>query len=551
MRVMKRIGAGCAAVALAGVLQAVPYLSVQAATATVTTNANSGVGSLRAAIAAAASGDTITFAPALSGQTITLTSVITINNNVTVDATGLVVTISGGTTTQVFSVPAGKTVSLKHLTIKNGSATLGGALLNQGTVTISGSTFTGNHAASGGGAIDNAAALTITDSTFSANTNAANDGGAILNATGGNLTLRRTVFADNVNSGRHSGAVENEGTSMVVDHSSFIHNTTALDGGAISDDGDGMVVTNSTFSGNIAQNNGGALWNGDKDKISSSTFAGNHAAKNGGAFEHAPLQIADSIIAGNTITASNTPSNCSDPVAPTADKGFNLQFGDATCALVAATDVTGDPKLGTAQDNGAGLPTQALGSGSAAIDKGTCTDPNAASAVITTDERGVPRPQGPKCDIGAFESDTVPPAVSTAFPAPSGANGTYTGTVSGTVTAADSGLVERLTCTGATLTNVTGLGTASASGTLTVSGSGTHNIVCTATDLSGNQGTHAATITIAVPAASPTPALPKAGAAGPTRSGGPAVAVALIALIAVLALPGVRLFYRRKTVLDS
>jgi hypothetical protein len=61
-----------------------------------------------------------------------------------------------------------------------------------------------------------------------------------------------------------------------------------------------------------------------------------------------------------------------------------------------------DPLLGPLQDNGGPTFTMALGTGSPAIDAaddGVC----ASSAVKGVDQRGLPRPGGPHCDIGAFE----------------------------------------------------------------------------------------------------------------------------------------------------
>src|SRR5205823_6146921 len=86
---------------------------------TVTNNSDTGVsgdGSLRGEIAAAASGDTIIFAAALAGQTITLTttgdasvgaSALAIANTLTIDgsaAPGLAV--SGNNARRIFVVPA-------------------------------------------------------------------------------------------------------------------------------------------------------------------------------------------------------------------------------------------------------------------------------------------------------------------------------------------------------------------------------------------------------------------------------------------------------------
>lgn len=60
-----------------------------------------------------------------------------------------------------------------------------------------------------------------------------------------------------------------------------------------------------------------------------------------------------------------------------------------------------DPLLGPLRDNGGGTQTHALPSGSPAIDRGSCTD--IAGDPITSDQRGIARPQGNRCDIGAYE----------------------------------------------------------------------------------------------------------------------------------------------------
>ena len=63
---------------------------------------------------------------------------------------------------------------------------------------------------------------------------------------------------------------------------------------------------------------------------------------------------------------------------------------------IGGADAPIDPRLGPLQDNGGPTPTHALLLGSPAID--------ASSACPATDQRGVTRPQGAGCDIGAFEA---------------------------------------------------------------------------------------------------------------------------------------------------
>jgi hypothetical protein len=103
------------------------------------------------------------------------------------------------------------------------------------------------------------------------------------------------------------------------------------------------------------------------------------------------------------LIANNSPSNCDGAVT---DRGHNLEFPASGCPGKVA-----NPRLGPLQDNGGPAPTIALGSGSAALD----AIPVNVSGCTNTDERGVRRPQGRACDIGAYEREA--PVVVTRAPA--------------------------------------------------------------------------------------------------------------------------------------
>jgi Ca2+-binding RTX toxin-like protein len=77
--------------------------------------------------------------------------------------------------------------------------------------------------------------------------------------------------------------------------------------------------------------------------------------------------------------------------------GHNLKDGDATTCFLTpqASDVFADPQLGPLQNNGGPTKTHAIPTTSPAKDAG--------AACSTIDQRGVGRPQGPACDIGAYE----------------------------------------------------------------------------------------------------------------------------------------------------
>jgi hypothetical protein len=96
--------------------------AVQASTLTVTNINDSGAGSLRQAITNAISGDTIIFNPALAGQTITLSSTLVVNKNMTINGNALAskVRVSGNNSVRVFEVTSGITLTLDSLEVRNG-----------------------------------------------------------------------------------------------------------------------------------------------------------------------------------------------------------------------------------------------------------------------------------------------------------------------------------------------------------------------------------------------------------------------------------------------
>jgi hypothetical protein len=101
----------------------------------------------------------------------------------------------------------------------------------------------------------------------------------------------------------------------------------------------------------------------------------------------------------NTIVAANAPVNC---FAKMIDGGHDISFPETSCP-----GANVDPRLGPLAANGGPTLTQALLPGSPAID----AVPATGAGCPATDQRGVSRPQGPACDIGAFEvAVPAPPA---------------------------------------------------------------------------------------------------------------------------------------------
>jgi hypothetical protein len=166
-----------------------------------------------------------------------------------------------------------------------------------------------------------------------------------------------------------------------------------------------VTVTNATITGNLASSpgtklgeaEGGGMWtsgaSGDTTILNSTldanTSAGDPTGGGGGNLE-GEAKIRDTIISGGVGPA--TRQNCGDVVE---SLGNNLEDRDE-CGFHGPGDkVNVSPQLGALQANGGPLATQAPAQTSPAVDAG--------ASCAATDARGIARPQGPACDIGAYE----------------------------------------------------------------------------------------------------------------------------------------------------
>jgi hypothetical protein len=282
----------------------------------------------------------------------------------------------------VLQITSGVTVgaTVQGVTITGGQAVNGGGIENDGVLTLRDSTITGNQASVSGGGIDSPGTLTVTGSTISLNTSTNAGGGAIL---GGVAVVLNTTISDNssVGSGQNGGGLFVVGGSTVR-------------------------LANVTVSSNRAP----------------------FAMGGGNLLIKAPMSARNTIIAGGM--SGSGPGNCIGTQVITS-QGYNLEDGNS-CGLTGPGDqINTDPMLGGLQDNGGPTDTRALSVGSPAVDHGNpdgCTDPS--TTLLMVDQRGLPRPQGLACDIGAYELQPVAPAVS-ALPATG--VGTGGATLNGTV----------------------------------------------------------------------------------------------------------------------
>ncbi|MES2923804.1 MAG: right-handed parallel beta-helix repeat-containing protein [Verrucomicrobiota bacterium] len=288
--------------------------------------------SLREAVKYSTVGDTITFAPALSGQILRMAlGSVPIQRSVTIDASALPdgITVSGDKTgngrtsddTRVFTISAAP-VLMDSLTI------------------------------SGGRNLEN--------------------GGAIVSYQGSNLTLNRCTVSGN--SGLNGGAIASSGT-LTLRNSCFSGNSATQGGGAIQLFSNTCVADNSTFAGNSANGSGGAFL------VQSATLTLRHATVSAnsagisdggifgaGTFNPGTIYLQNSIVAGNTAPA--------DPnIAGTFTGTNNL--------------LSGTPRLAPLGNYGGPTHSMSPLPGSPAL-SGSPTSA-ADIAAFPTDQRGMPR----------------------------------------------------------------------------------------------------------------------------------------------------------------
>jgi CSLREA domain-containing protein len=436
-------------------LPASPFATTFQVTKTHDTNSNCKPSncSLREAIDAANTNPGADDVPVPAGTYLLTLGQLVVSDDVSIAGAGQTSTIiDGNATDRVFDieVPSG-VVEISGVTIQNGyaffsgggistfsdygdltltdstvsnnaTAYAGGGISNvsyYGNLTLTNSTVSGNSVYGsntfGGGGIYSRGNLTLTNSTVSGNSVYASyvaygGGGGIYND--GNLTLTNSTVSDNSIYGEFSvgGGIRHSNGEATLTNSTVSNNSVGgylhFCGGGINVWGvnpSNLTLTNSTVSGNTSSSGGGICFRAMANSyltLTNSTVSGNIATEgSGGGIRSRSLTLA------NTIVADNVVDNCSDSVE---SLGYNLTDDDS-CGLTAPSDlVVSDAMLGPLADNGGPTETHALLPGSPAIDAGSvdCPPPD-------TDQRGVTRPQGASCDIGAVEYLPEPHRTST------------------------------------------------------------------------------------------------------------------------------------------
>jgi uncharacterized repeat protein (TIGR01451 family) len=392
----------------------------------VTTNADSGPGSLRQAITDACADSNITFSNAVSS--ITLSSELVIDKGLTIQGPGAsLLTISGNTAVRVFNVTAANTI------LGTPEVTFAGVTISNGKVT----------GAKGGGILNSSTAIVnVTNSVLSNNTagsDGSSQGGGIANNSTGTINVTRSTVSNN--SAGYGAGLFNNGTGTInVINSTLNNNPATLSGGGIYNNGTGTVtVTNSTLSANSAGAGGGIFNVQGTVSVTNVTVSNNSApgpsGAGGGIYNNS---IAPPLNSKNSIIALNTSANGPDLAGTFNSQDYNL-IGNTTGATINGTTTHNinntNPNLGTLANNGGPTQTMLPLPNSPAINAG---DPanlppdtfDVDGDTITTealplDQRGFARVVGANFDIGSVETNYVitatagtpqNAAVNTAFP---------------------------------------------------------------------------------------------------------------------------------------
>ncbi len=295
--------------------------------------------------------------------------------------------IDGGGLDRVFAVAKTGNAQLSDMTITGGDPShrgtsagiaLGGAVLNNGAVTLDRMALVGNRADGGGGLFSVPGTKPVVRDSLIANNGAfsggglrLDSGGTIINTT---ITRNRLFELPPMDQALVTRPFPTAFSVLVSEGSGW-------GGGIDHRGGSDVVILNSTITNNQAIRGGGGLASGQgyaplSDKVALGK-----------------MTLQNTIVAGNTSSAGESGCHVQDQII--LSLGHNLS-SDGTCFLTAPGDRPNtNPKLGALADNGGPTATQALLRGSPAID--------AAVGCPRHDQRGAPRSAGKSCDIGAYE----------------------------------------------------------------------------------------------------------------------------------------------------
>jgi predicted outer membrane repeat protein len=426
--------------------------------------------------AAASSGGYITFQCGDAPLVIPIHNGIRVGSETVIDGGSADISLDGGGTSQILIAPQGSSLSVRNLRFINGKAPeseeadgIGGAVAGEwrskvevrdcvfedntagrgggavavwtgSSLTIVGSSFTGNRSYYGGAVYSLLSPLQIVNSTFYENDTIDNgwgEGGAIAtdgaseypdDATGGAVEIcgvqirnnhglrsgggvyvwvyppdqvvidRTTVESNEIGGSGLGGGMRVSNGEIEIKASSFVSNKSDNHGGALYLDCAPICeISNTTFYNNEAGAYGGAISSGDTMNINNATFMKNSAGGHGGAlFGGDKFTVHNSIFVDNTAgNPWNQANNCG--ATGTGDHVLQWQSGtnDGGGDLCVPDIIVADPLLASdPEENGGPTPTLLPDANSPVLQSGTSCEP--------VDQRGEQRDEN-KCDLGSVE----------------------------------------------------------------------------------------------------------------------------------------------------
>jgi hypothetical protein len=302
--------------------------------------------------------------------------------------------IDGNCLDRVFKVEAGRHLSLYSLAVRNGCTTQhGGGILVLGIGFLDHVTVGGNQAGTGGGIAAEGSQFSMTESTIRDNMALASGGGGLYDAGTGWIDIVSSTFSGNVAFGGGGGMYLTGLADLHLNESTISSNSTANSGGGI------FVRDQATlniYSSTIAFNRA------DEDDFGGGDGGGivNDVGGSG------TVNVRNCLIVGNYVVNQFDWDDC---VGTITSYGRNL-FGDvAGCSIVTGSGTWGLLNdlgwIGPLAKNGGATQTHALLAGSNAIDGGDPVNGCIHSTgAFTVDQRGVPRVNGVRCDVGSYEA---------------------------------------------------------------------------------------------------------------------------------------------------
>ena len=297
---------------------------------------------------------------------------------------------------RAFKVTSGNSLRLFNLTIRNGlpSSALGrfdsgGAILVPGDLYLEGCVLDSNSTPHDGGAImsylvSGTPDLNAIRSTFSRNI--AGGGGGALYASQVNATFDSCTFSSNT-SGFGAGLALASST-LYMQNTTFSLNDAANDGGGMHLYNVAASIYNCTFGENGAD-----------------TDVDNNGVGGGMLVEASNVMLSNSVFA-NLNFNTHGDDDCYTVSSTIAFGGINQIRSLVGCSYTGLA-IEADPLLGPLKDNGGPTQTSMLSPTSVAIGSGPAGGCPGISAALTVDQRGVKRPIGAKCDLGAVEVEPI------------------------------------------------------------------------------------------------------------------------------------------------